>query len=152
MGDVVLRLKRKPGTFAVPSRRFGKAVGRWGTLTVDGTKTFDTIERAGGYVSLPPGEYVCEMYIAPSLLKKKIMKGRCLWPRGHNVRNNRGKLAGILIHKGRYPHDVVGCIAVGTKYNWGRMHKSEEAMNYIFLQMGGWSLRKSNCKLIVENK
>jgi Family of unknown function (DUF5675) len=147
MGVVVLKLKRKPGTFNV-----GNVIGRWGTMTVNGTKTFDTIERGGGYVSIPPGTYTCHMYIAPILVRHKVMNGRCLWPRGHNVRNNKGNLAGILIHKGHRPHDVLGCIAVGKKYNWGRMHKSEEAINYIFQQMGGWARGKSNCKLVVENR
>ncbi len=110
------------------------------------------LERGGGYVSIPPGVYRCQMYLAPILVRDKVMNGRCLWPRGHNKRSKEGNLAGILIHKGHDPHDVLDCIAVGQKFNWGGMHKSEEAAEYIFQQMGGWAPGKSNCTLDVGNK
>ncbi|MEM7135798.1 MAG: DUF5675 family protein [Myxococcota bacterium] len=128
-----------------------KATGRRGKLTVGG-KPFYTIERADGYVSLPNGTYNCKTGRRGSNQKPCIQIS-------HNVRNNRGDRAGIVIHAAKKPHHLQGCIAPGKVKMASGIDQSHKALKEIFEALGASDTQfghkktvKVACKLIVSGK
>ena len=109
-----------------------KAVAVRGTLEVRG-RTFDTIERAGGYVYLRASTipYLCHM--EESVTHNKRHQIRVV----HAIQNSRHHLANILIHAGNKPSHFVGCIGVGKRSGQGIAH-SHECMAQLFELLGGF--------------
>jgi hypothetical protein len=130
----------RTGTQVTSKNKEGKAaVGERGYLFM-GLDYLYTIERRGGYVTLPSGNFECTMEQHKRL--GKVFRVKAEGANGHNVRNNRGILAGILIHAASYPHHVEGCVAPGrTQINNG-VGKSSEAMEALFTYCGGWGVGK----------
>jgi hypothetical protein len=117
-----------------------RAVGERGIL-VAGTVSYHTLERRGGYVTLPPGEFEIEMEYSPT----KKVNGK---PRrqfrvlNHGVFNSQEKLAAILMHQGNYPHHVTGCIAPGKTQSQKGIGQSSKALEEIFTFCGGFGVGK----------
>ncbi|MEJ0016864.1 MAG: DUF5675 family protein [Acetobacteraceae bacterium] len=105
-----------------------------GTLTVR-NRTFDTIERAGGYVHLSASttSYLCYMEESPSHNKRHQIRPV------HTVHNSQNRLAAILIHSGNTPSDFVGCIGVGVK-SAGGISNSRDSMIELFELLGGFKV------------
>lgn len=116
------------------------AIAERGILVV-GTVSYHALERRGGYVTLPPGEFEIEMEFSPT----KKVNGK---PRrqfrvlNHGVYNNKGKLAALLMHQGNYPHHVTGCIAPGKTELKKGIGQSTKAMEEIFTFCGGFGVGK----------
>ena len=116
------------------------AIGERGIL-VAGTVSYHALERRGGYVTLPAGEFEIEMEHSPT----KKVNGK---PRrqfrilNHGVYNNQGKLAAILMHQGNYPHHVTGCIAPGKSQSKRGIGQSTKALEEIFTFCGGFGVGK----------
>lgn len=142
----VLKLKRTGETC---KRSGNAATGKRGKLTVGG-KTFDTIERADGYVSLPAGTYTCKTGRRGSNNKPCIQ----IW---HNVKTKSGSTAGIVVHAANWPQHLQGCIAPGKKTSGG-VSSSEKTLKEIFELIGASDKKfghkdtvKVRCKLVVSN-
>jgi Family of unknown function (DUF5675) len=110
------------------------AVAVRGTLTVR-NQTFDTIERAGGYVHLSPSTtaYLCYMEESPTHNKRHQIRPV------HTIHNSQNKLASILIHAGNKPSHFVGCIGVGQK-SPGGISNSADCMDELFELLGGFKV------------
>jgi len=115
------------------------AMGERGIMVV-GDLTLYTVERRGGYVTLPKGIFECTMEDHKRL--GKVLRVKAEGVNGHSIKNNRGILAGILVHAGNYPHHVVGCVAPGMTYIENGVGQSSAAMQYIFQFCGGWGVGK----------
>ncbi len=89
------------------------AMGERGIMVV-GNNTLYTIERTGGFVRLPKGEFICKMEQHKRL--NRVFRVRAGGEYGHNVKNHNDVLAGMLIHAAMYPHNIEGCIAPGRTY------------------------------------
>ncbi|MEM7436555.1 MAG: DUF5675 family protein [Myxococcota bacterium] len=146
-----LKLVRTGQTCESVDAKGKKATGRRGKLTVGG-KPFYTIERANGYVSLPNGTYNCKTGRRGSNQKPCIQIS-------HNVRNSRGKRAGIVIHEAKKPHHLQGCIAPGKTKGASGIGQSDKALKEIFEALGASDTQfghektvKVACKLIVSGK
>ena len=103
-----------------------------------GDVPYHTIERAGGYVTLPNGVFHCTMERQPEKKNRPIFRVQTTGEYGHNILNDRGKLAGILIHPSNYPHDIVGCIAPGKVMLPNGVNHSKKALEEIFQYCGGF--------------
>jgi hypothetical protein len=134
--------------------------GAWairGTITVCG-HSFDTIERAGGFVALKPGTYPAKMERSPGhgvVLGKdgKVVKdvakkdidakagqkwlGRRQLRPSHTQKNDQGAHAAILIHPGGVPSDFVGCIGLGVKSTKG-LTKGQDSFETFWKLLGGF--------------
>ena len=114
-----------------------------------GDTMYHTIERRGGYVTIPLGEFEIQMEYSPT--KKVDGKPRKQFRiYGHNVTNDRGKLAALLIHQGNYPHHITGCISPGKSELSNGIGQSSKAMEEIFTHCGGFGPGKK-ALLVVEN-
>lgn len=113
-----------------------RAIGERGILMI-GDVPYYTIERRGGYVTLPEGVFECTM---ENHVKKKrrLFRVKDHGEYGHNVLNSRGAFAGILIHSSNYPHNVTGCIAPGRIQITNGVDRSTEAMEDLFVFCGGF--------------
>lgn len=119
-----------------------------GSLVV-GAKTFHTIERRGGYVTLPKGSFEIKMEHSPS--KKYNGAARKQFRvYGHGVTNNRGISAALLIHLGNYPDHITGCIAPGVTSIANGVGQSNTAMEAIFNYFGGFAIGKTG-QLVVDD-
>lgn len=115
------------------------ALGERGVMVI-GNLTLYTVERRGGYVTLPKGTFECTMENHSRL--GKVFRVKASGEGGHNVTNTQGVLAGILVHAGNYPHHVVGCIAPGKTWIEHGVGESSKAMQEIFQFCGGWGVGK----------
>ena len=137
--NVFVQSKSDGGETAIAERGF----------LVAGEAVYYTIERRGGYVSVPLGEFEIQMEFSPT----KKVDGQ---PRkqfriyGHNVTNDRGKLAALLIHLGNYPHHITGCIAPGISELRNGVGQSKKAMEEIFKFCGCFGAGKK-ARLVVGN-
>lgn len=116
-----------------------KAIGKRGIIMA-GDVPYHTIERAGGYVTLPNGVFHCTMERQPEKKNRPIFRVQTTGEYGHNVWNDRGKLAGILIHPSNYPHDIIGCIAPGKAMRPNGVKDSTQALEEIFQYCGGFAV------------
>jgi hypothetical protein len=114
-----------------------KAIGERGILMV-GDVPYHTIERRGGYVTLPEGVFTCTMERQKKKKNRPIFRVDTAGEYGHRVWTQRGSLAGILIHPSKYPHDIVGCIAPGKIQTHNGIDESKMAMEEIFQYCGGF--------------
>jgi Family of unknown function (DUF5675) len=119
-----------------------------GVLLVDGN-LFYTIERRGGYVTLPKGSFDCTMDFSPKL-KRNVFRVKADGEQGHHVATRGGTLAPILIHAGNKPTDIEGCIAPGFLLTQTGVDKSTDAMNLLFQLCGGFVLG-NHATLIVDD-
>jgi hypothetical protein len=127
----VLISSNEPGNAAIAERGF----------LVAGAVTYHSLERRGGYVTLPAGEFEIEMELSPT--KKWNGKPRRQFRvLNHNVYNNKGNLAAILMHPGKYPQDVTGCIAPGKSELKNGVGYSSSALEEIFTFCGGFGVGK----------
>jgi hypothetical protein len=110
-------------------------------MLVVGTVTYHTLERRGGYVTLPPGEFEIEMELSPT---KKVNGSprRQFRVLNHGVLNSKHNLAAILMHPGNLPHDVTGCIAPGKTQSKAGIGQSTKALEEIFTFCGGFGVGK----------
>jgi hypothetical protein len=122
------------------------AVGKRGFLSV-GQKRFHTIERGGGYVMLPEGEFECVM---EEQTKRRVFRVKAEGEKGHNVKNKEGKFARILIHSANKPHEVVGCVAPGRTVTKDGVGDSAHAMKEVFQECGGFD-NGTTVVLVVKN-
>jgi hypothetical protein len=114
-----------------------RAIGYWGKLHMDNL-SFDTIERAQGYVRLPLGTYQLQMFKSSNL-------GKVLRPLTDNGKDLAGKKNKIRIHAGSIPSHVEGCIAPGYRNPVGNglpMLGSRVIMDWILLNCGDWEDKK----------
>lgn len=125
------------------------ALGRRGTLEIAGL-SFYTIERTGGYVTLPAGEFECVMEQQPKHNNRRVFRVKVDGEHGHHVKNNRGEFAAILIHAANYPHQIVGCVAPGRTKILHGVGDSGNAMKDIFQACGGFGPGKK-VTLVVKN-
>jgi hypothetical protein len=109
-----------------------RAIAVRGTLVVRG-HTFDTIERAGGYVYLQASatSYLCHME------ESHKFKGRHQIRPVHTIHNAKNQLANILIHAGSVPSNFEGCIGVGIESAQG-LRDSRACMAQLFDLLGGF--------------
>lgn len=143
-----------------------KPKGEWGSMSlhVDGkfVKTFDALERRGGYVFLPKGEYLAKKHFAPKIgglsYYKKYMKDpkfNSLWPQvvsgdggtpddtsDDTYAPLSGKRGNILIHAANNAGQLAGCMAPGTIVNTTTLGQSIQAMSEILLAMGDTELAR----------
>jgi len=115
-----------------------KAIGKRGVLMA-GDVPYHTIERAGGYVTLPSGVFTCTMERQAAKKNRQIFRVDTKGEYGHHVWTQRGTLAGILIHPSKYPHDIVGCIAPGKVVTHNGIDHSKQALDEIFQFCGGFA-------------
>jgi hypothetical protein len=115
-----------------------KAIGKRGILMA-GDVPYYTIERAGGYVTLPSGVFTCTMERQAKKKNRPIFRVDTAGDYGHHVMTQRGTLAGILIHPSKYPHDIVGCIAPGKVLTHNGIDESKQALEEIFQYCGGFA-------------
>ena len=115
------------------------AVGERGVMIV-GNLSLYTVERRGGYVTIPKGVFECTMEDHKRL--GKVFRVKASGENGHNVTNTQGILAGILVHAGSYPHHVIGCVAPGRTWITHGVGESNKAMEAIFQHCGGWGVGK----------
>ena len=113
------------------------AIAVRGTLTVR-SRTFDTIERAGGYVHLQESStsYLCHMEESPTHNKRHQLRPV------HTIYNAKHNLAAILIHAGNKPSHFVGCIGVGRKSAEGLIG-SADCIDELFELLGGFRVGAS---------
>ncbi len=118
----------------IVSETGSNAIAVRGTLELRGY-TFDTIERAGGYVYLreSPTPYLCRMEESTKHNKRHQLRPV------HTIHNTAGRVANILIHPGNKPSHFVGCIGVGVKSNGG-LSDSLTSMAKVFELLGGFQV------------
>jgi len=120
--------------------RNGKvALGERGELFVQGIR-FYTIERRGGFLTLPKGRYECVMEVSAKV--GRMFRVEIAGYYGHNLLTKSKKPAAMLIHAANLPHQVEGCVAPGLILKRNGVDKSEKAMNEIFQLCGGFGLGK----------
>lgn len=104
-----------------------------GTIAVGG-HSFDTIERMDGYVALPGGQtYECSMELSPTHTGRRQIRPK------HSKRNDKGKIAAILIHSGSLPNHFEGCIGVGVRSVEG-LDESGKTMTKLLKLCGGFKV------------
>jgi hypothetical protein len=105
--------------------------GHRGVL-IAGGRLYFTIERdVDTYVKIPAGVFTLKMEDSPT---KKINDSprKQFRIKGHNVPREEGGLANLLVHQGRYPHTLKGCIAPGKTKIEGGIDQSSTAMQELF--------------------
>jgi|GEM_PF-1504763 len=118
----------------------GKMVsGERGELYVQGIR-FYTIERRGGFLTLPKGRYECVMEVSAKV--GRMFRVAVAGYYGHNLITKSKKPAAMLIHKANLPHEVEGCVAPGLSMTKNGVEQSEKALNQIFQLCGGFSAGK----------
>jgi hypothetical protein len=129
----------------------GDFKGNRGILMVNGTLYF-TIEREiPRYVYIPLGTYTLKMEDSPT--KKRGDEARQQFRiMGHDVQSERGGLANLLIHDGKYPGGLEGCIAPGKLVIPGGVDKSRVAMTELFNVCGGFRVKEEAAILEVVTK
>lgn len=116
------------------------ATGERGELKV-GSVTYPTIERGGGYVTLPNGTFEIIMEESPTkTYQNNLRKQFRIY--GHGVKTQAGNVAALLIHLGNYPNQVQGCIAPGKNVINNGVGNSANAMQEIFNYFGGFAIGK----------
>lgn len=115
------------------------AIGVRGVMVI-GSVSLYTIERGGGYVILPKGTFECTMEQHKRL--GKVFRVKDSGENGHNVTNDRGYLAGMLIHSANFPHEIVGCVAPGKTYLGNGVGETKKAMQELIQYCGGWGVGK----------
>ena len=123
---------------------YNGAIGERGYL-VAGNAVYYTIERRGGYVVVPKGEYEIKMETSPTKGSRRQFRIR-----GHGVTNDRGSLAAFLIHSANFPDEIVGCIAPGKTLLGKGVGNSNKAMEEIFTFCGGFGVGKT-ATLVVDS-
>ncbi len=118
-----------------------KAIGKRGIMMA-GDVPYHTIERAGGYVTLPSGVFTCTMERQKSKKNRPIFRVDTTGEYAHRVITDRGTIAGILIHPSNYPHDIIGCIAPGKVLKRNGIGGSTKALEEIFQFCGGFAVGK----------
>ena len=110
--DVVLTVRRTGNVVTHVTSDGTKETGEVSDLEVSGlADKYYALERRGGYVTLPAGNYVIQMETSPTHAGRKQFRVM-----DHNVYSAQHKRkAAILIHSGNYPGHVTGCIAPGKK-------------------------------------
>lgn len=107
--------------------------GLRGTLTA-GTTVFETIERGGGYVKLPKGEFFLTLDMHDRLGRKVFFVYHDKAHGGHGVINEEGRVAEIMVHSADTPDDLKGCLAPGRSFDAesNTLLQSTDAMNDLF--------------------
>ena len=109
-----------------------------------GAVSYYTIERSGGYVTLPNGmfELTMEEYKYPNKEDgtRRQFRVKAEGELGHNVPKQGGGWAGILIHRASYPKHLLGCVAPGKTKITNGISQSKEAMEEIFNFCGGFGV------------
>lgn len=125
--------------------------GNRGILQVNGRLYF-TIERdIDRYVDIPIGTYKLKMEYSPT--KKIGNESRKQFRiKGHNVPAENGGLANLLIHQGKYPGGLKGCIAPGKMMISGGIDQSDLAMEELFNVCGGFEEKEEAAILEVLTK
>lgn len=124
------------------------ARGNRGILLVN-DKVYFTIERdVEKYVDIPIGTYSLKMELSPT----KTINGaarRQFRIMGHTVIGEHGGLANLLIHQGKYPGGLQGCIAPGKLMIPGGVDQSGLAMEELFNVCGGFTEKENAAVLKV---
>lgn len=102
-----------------------------------GSVTYYTIERRGGYVTLPNREFEIKMENSPTHPDRKQFRIY-----GHGVTNSAGNTAALLIHLGNYPDHITGCVAPGKTMINNGVGQSAQAMEELFTFCGGFAIGK----------
>lgn len=100
--------------------------------------TYHTIERRGGYVTLPNGDFEIKMEYSPNNSDRKQFR---IYE--HGVTNSAGNTAALLIHLGKYPDQITGCIAPGKIIINDGVGQSATAMEELFTFCGGFAIGKT---------
>jgi hypothetical protein len=122
-----------------------------GVLQV-GNLSFPTIERIGT-VRLKPGVFECAMeqqHNADGSNFQKVFRVKAQGPGGHNLKGGTGP-ARILIHAANYAYELTGCVAPGMITSEQGIDHSNEALNKIFKECGGFVDGKK-VTLVVRNQ
>jgi hypothetical protein len=127
----------RTGVYISSESRGEKAIGERGILMA-GDVPYHTIERRGGYVTLPHGVFTCTMERQKKKKNRPIFRVDTDGRYDHHITNMRGFSAGILIHPSKYPHDIVGCIAPGKVQTHNGIDESKKALEEIFQFCGGF--------------
>jgi Family of unknown function (DUF5675) len=113
-------------------------IGNRGILEAGGNLYF-TIERdIIKHVNIEFGTYPLSMEISPSHAPRRQFRIE-----NHNVYNNSGVYAALLIHVGNYPDDLTGCIGPGKSKLTDGVNQSGEAMEELFKFCGGFQVKKN---------
>lgn len=123
------------------------ASGERGSL-VAGSTTYHTIERRGGYVTIPTGTFEIKMELSPTKTYNGSAR-RQFRIYDHGVINSGGNTAALLIHLGNYPDHITGCIAPGITSIANGVGQSNTAMEALFTYCGGFAIGKT-AQLVVS--
>jgi Family of unknown function (DUF5675) len=115
------------------------AEGSRGYIVI-GEIAYFSLERSGGYVTLPKGKFECVMEQHKS--KGRVFRVTATGEHGHNVPRQAGGYAGILIHSANKPSHLLGCVAPGRKKETFGVSESKKAMEDIFTYCGGFGAGK----------
>jgi hypothetical protein len=127
-----------------------------GTTQLDALERFRTDSKAGFYVRLPSRPvrpYGLRTYnadVVADFHRKLGIRtndpGMCLLVEGHDVKQENGDLAGILLHEAPHPGWLTGCIGPRTPGNRGSADDVRvciDALDIVYRAMGGFTYGKT---------
>jgi hypothetical protein len=132
----------------------GTAITR--TTQLDALERYRTNDKSGWYVRLPSRPvqpYRLRTYnadVVADFHRKMGIRtndpGMCLLVEGHDVRQENGELAGILLHEAPHPGWLTGCIGPRTPSNRASADNISvcvDALDAIYRAMGGFGYGKT---------
>jgi hypothetical protein len=132
----------------------GTAIAR--TTQLDALERFRTNSKAGFYVRIPPRPnraYGLKCYNADVVADfhrrlgiRTSDPGMCLLVQDHDVKQENGELAGILLHEAPHPGWLTGCIGPRLPGNRGSADNVRvciDALDIVYRAMGGFSYGKT---------